>query len=178
MGVRFWSGVEKACSLYTLLCDVLKIADHILCFPSQLSVRRSRYARTNDLLFIRPRHIPRSVNHLLPSREELIQILHALRVFVQEFRLARLWFSSLDEVEDSHGRSVAGEEVIEMARCSGEEGIDDANCKMMRDSGDKGERAERTLDRRLGAHVVQLLRPEDRDTATILICYQQPRLCT
>lgn len=52
-------------------------------------------------------HIPCDVPHLLPLREELVQIRHALSILRQKLRLARDRLPRLDQVEDEDGSSIS-----------------------------------------------------------------------
>lgn len=58
-------------------------------------------------LFVRSRHVPRAIFHLLPFRQELVQVLHAFRVFVKQLAFTRDGLPSFYEVQNDDGRAVA-----------------------------------------------------------------------
>lgn len=81
-----------------------------------------------SLLFVRSTHVPGSINHLLLFGQELIKIPDAVRVLFKQLALSRLRLASLDEVQDRDGSSITGEQVVEVLRRSGIEGIHHRDC--------------------------------------------------
>lgn len=77
-------------------------------------------------LFVGARHIPCSVNHLLPWGKKLVKIVDALCILVQQLGFSRDRLSPFDKVENCERGAITFEQVIEMLGSRGVKRVDNA----------------------------------------------------
>ena len=155
MRIRLTPRMEESSHLDGLLRDILKVANHVLRLPTTISTpARGSTVEHNNVLLIRPRHIPRAVYHLLVPWQELIEVLDAFGVLVKELRFARYGLASLDEVEDHDGGAIPSEKVVEVAGGGAIEGVDDVDWRCI---GVWSRQDNRTDSLSIGGFAVMLL---------------------
>ena len=97
---------------------------------SCIAVRKYPYdARVS--LFVGARHVPGSIYHSFIPWKELIKILDALCIFVQQFRFAWDGFPSFDQIQDCDGGPISFKEIIEMSGSRRIERIHDTDLRSM-----------------------------------------------
>lgn len=76
---------------------------------------------------VRMGHIPGSIFHPLLQRQELIQIIYTLSIFIPELWFTRRRFMLLDQIQYGDGSAVSLKEIVEMSRGCCEERVDDTD---------------------------------------------------